>query len=434
MKIQNLVVRSAFLIMMVSSNLYGMSVTSASYRYGDTIPAANEGNLYGHSGPNLSPQFSISDIPAGTKSFALIMDDPDAWGFVHWVMYWNNANITSLAENTIPSGAVQGTNTAGLIGYLGPCPPSDHRYNIRVYALNSVLSLSIGFTSDQLNAVMAAHILDSNTLLGYFPGGGIASCVYALSSTNVSYNASSQTGSVTFTTAPSNCGWMTTSNAPSWVYILSGDSGTGNGTVTYSVAANQGTARTGTIAVAGKTFTITQRAAPPGSISLTSGWNFISLPRLPPNSAVSEVLKDVSANLQIVWSYDNQLKQWFSFRKGLPSTLTTMEAVKGYWVYMNAPGTITMTQWNLLPSTRVNLFEGWNLVGYAGADNGDVTTALAGISSNWSALWSWTGEKWYARVMSMPVLPDAIGSLSVLNPGKAYWIKIRPGMATDWTQ
>jgi Raf kinase inhibitor-like YbhB/YbcL family protein len=435
MKIQKLIVWSAFfMIVMTFSTLYGMTVTSTSYRYGDNIPAANEGNLYGHSGSNLSPQLSVSDVPAGTRSFALIMDDPDAGGYVHWLMYWNNPNITSMGENSIPSGAVQGMNTAGQTSYLGPCPPSDHKYNVRIYALSSALSLPIGFTLGQLNSALAGYVLDSNILLGYFPSGGVASCTYTLSSTSVSYNASSHSGSVTFTTAPNNCGWVTTSNALFWVNILAGNSGTGNGRVIYSVDANSGIARTGTIAIAGKTFTITQRAAPPGSISLSSGWNFISLPRQPPNTAISEVLKDVSANLQIVWSYDNEWKQWFAYKKGLPSTLTTMEAGKGYWVYMNAPGTITMTQWNLLPSTKVNLFEGWNLIGYAGADNEEVTTALGGISGNWSVLWNWTGEKWYAKVISMPVLPDAIGSLSVLNPGKAYWIKIRPGMATDWTQ
>jgi Raf kinase inhibitor-like YbhB/YbcL family protein len=435
MKIQKLIVWSAsFMIAIISGNLYGMTVTSASYSYGDNIPAANEGNLYGHSGSNLSPQLSVSDVPAGTTSFALVMDDPDAGGFVHWLMYWNNANITSMGENSIPAGAVQGMNTAGQTSYLGPCPPSDHRYTLRIYALSSALSLPVGFTLGQLNSAMAAYVLDSNILLGYFPSGGVASCAYTLSSTSVSYNASGHAGSVAFTTVPGSCGWVTTNNAPFWVTILAGNSGTGNGTVRYSVAPNSDTARTGTIAVAGKTFTVTQRAAPPTSISLTSGWNFISLPRQPANTAISEVLKDVSANLHIVWSYDNESKQWSSYKKGLPSTLTTMEPGKGYWVYMDASGTITMTGWNLLPSTKVNLFEGWNLIGYAGENNQDITTALDSISSNWSAVWNWTGGKWYAKVISMPVLTDAIGQLTVLNPGRAYWIKIRPGMAPDWTQ
>jgi Raf kinase inhibitor-like YbhB/YbcL family protein len=194
---------------MTSGRLYGLTVTSTGFGYGDNIPAAQEGNLHGHSGPNLSPQLTVSDIPAGTRSYALIMDDPDAPAYVHWLMYWNNTNITSMNENSIPAGAVQGMNTAWQTGYLGPCPPSDHRYRISIYALSFGTSLPSGFTVDRLNAVLAAYALDRNTLLGYFPGGGVASCTYTLSETSVNYNASSHSGSVPLTAARATAdGWQ----------------------------------------------------------------------------------------------------------------------------------------------------------------------------------------------------------------------------------
>jgi Raf kinase inhibitor-like YbhB/YbcL family protein len=161
-----------FGIILIAGNVLGMTVTSTAYNNGANIPQANACTDLG--GSNLSPQLSLGSIPAGTQAFALIMDDPDAPGgtFVHWLMYWNNAGITSMNQNSIPAGAVQGMNDNGTINYFGPCPPSNHRYSITIYALNAALSLTAGFTRSQLENAISGKTLANCVLLGYYPSGG----------------------------------------------------------------------------------------------------------------------------------------------------------------------------------------------------------------------------------------------------------------------
>lgn len=109
-------------------------------------------NGYGCHGENISPRLSWNNIPAGTKSFAVTMYDPDApKGWWHWVVFNIPSNITRLDQNAgnsnsekLPAGAVQSQTNFGTTGYGGPCPPiSDkfHRYIVTVYALKSTLPI-----------------------------------------------------------------------------------------------------------------------------------------------------------------------------------------------------------------------------------------------------------------------------------------------------
>ncbi|MGB9619287.1 MAG: YbhB/YbcL family Raf kinase inhibitor-like protein, partial [Armatimonadota bacterium] len=111
-----------------------------------------------------------------TKTLALICDDPDAphrtW--VHWVLFNLPARVTRLPENVpplpkLPSGALQGRNDFGKIGYGGPAPPSGtHRYFFKVYAVDTVLSLEPGATKDRLLKAMDGHILAQGELVGRY--------------------------------------------------------------------------------------------------------------------------------------------------------------------------------------------------------------------------------------------------------------------------
>lgn len=103
---------------------------------------------------------------------------------------------------------------------------------------------------------------DVNGVTVLYGTGNTPVCSYTLSSTSVSYAASGGSGSISVTVNDSSCTWTATSNAPSWIMVSSGSSGTGNGTVSYSVAANTGASRSGTNSVAAKTFTVNQAAAP----------------------------------------------------------------------------------------------------------------------------------------------------------------------------
>ena len=110
-------------------------------------------------GPDVSPPLEWTSPPAGTKSFALVCEDPDAPSglWVHWVLWGIPPTATALPEGvnraaTLPDGSRQGRNDFGKVGHNGPCPPrgKPHRYFYRLYALDAVPSLEPGATRQQL--------------------------------------------------------------------------------------------------------------------------------------------------------------------------------------------------------------------------------------------------------------------------------------------
>ena len=147
------------------------SISSGAFGQGDTIPVE-----YTCDGSDISPPLVFSGIPGGTKSIALIMDDPDAPGgiWVHWVIYNMPADTRELAKGmpragTLPDGSRQGTSDFGKTGYSGPCPPSGtHRYYFKTYALDTVLDLQPGASKAQLENAMQGHVLAKAELMGKY--------------------------------------------------------------------------------------------------------------------------------------------------------------------------------------------------------------------------------------------------------------------------
>jgi Raf kinase inhibitor-like YbhB/YbcL family protein len=128
-------------------------------------------------GADVSPPLSWTPAPAGTQSFALIMDDPDApvGTWVHWVRYNLPANTRELPEGVekqeqLAGGATQGRNDFRRIGYGGPCPPlgKPHRYYFKLYALDTELTLKTGATKPELERAMKSHILGKTELMGRY--------------------------------------------------------------------------------------------------------------------------------------------------------------------------------------------------------------------------------------------------------------------------
>jgi Raf kinase inhibitor-like YbhB/YbcL family protein len=135
------------------------------------IPTQNSCN-----GKDISLALAWGDPPAGTKSFTLIMDDPDAKavaGFVwiHWVIFNIPPQTRTLAENLVKTnpladGSIQGKNSFGKIGYGGPCPPSGlHHYVFKLFALDIMLNASPGATSGVIIQKMNGHILAQTELV-----------------------------------------------------------------------------------------------------------------------------------------------------------------------------------------------------------------------------------------------------------------------------
>ena len=149
-----------------------LKLTSTAFEPGSTIP-----KKFTCDGPDVSPALAWSGAPAGTQSFALIMDDPDApvGTWVHWVLYDLPTGTHELAEGVpkqeeLPNGARQGRNDFRRIGYGGPCPPPGpaHRYFFKLYALDAPLALTPGATKAEVEAAMRGHILAHAELMGRY--------------------------------------------------------------------------------------------------------------------------------------------------------------------------------------------------------------------------------------------------------------------------
>jgi len=128
-------------------------------------------------GEDVAPPLAWSDAPATTRSFALIVDDPDApdpaapkMTWVHWVLYDLPASVHDLPEGgNTPAGARDGANDWQRIGYGGPCPPiGRHRYFFKLYALDAVLGDLRRPTKAQLLAAMQPHVLAQAELVGTY--------------------------------------------------------------------------------------------------------------------------------------------------------------------------------------------------------------------------------------------------------------------------
>jgi Raf kinase inhibitor-like YbhB/YbcL family protein len=142
-----------------------------------TSPAfVNSGDIppdYTCDGPDLSPPLAWRDAPSTTVSFALIMDDPDARNFTHWVLFNLPPNLRELPQglpraNHLENGAIHGKGFGGN-HYGGPCPPRNaHTYRLVLYALDTMLDLAAGASKENVLKAMEGHILAVATLTGRY--------------------------------------------------------------------------------------------------------------------------------------------------------------------------------------------------------------------------------------------------------------------------
>ena len=148
-----------------------VQITSSAFSEGGMIP-----ERYTCDGTDVSPDLAWTGIPEGTRSLALICDDPDApmGTWVHWVLFNIPPDETGLPAEVAPeaslsNGPIHGTNDFSRLGYGGPCPPGGtHRYYFKLYALDTKLNLDSGATKAQLEDAMESHILAEGQLMGKY--------------------------------------------------------------------------------------------------------------------------------------------------------------------------------------------------------------------------------------------------------------------------
>lgn len=142
-----------------------MKLTSTAFEQYQEIPSR-----YTCDGEDLSPPIFFQDVPKTVKSYALIVEDPDApkGTFDHWIAWNIPADATGLPEGI--SAPQEGVNHFGSYGYRGPCPPPGpaHRYFFRVFALDTILTLRKGATKEELQEAIKGHILSQAELVGTY--------------------------------------------------------------------------------------------------------------------------------------------------------------------------------------------------------------------------------------------------------------------------
>jgi Raf kinase inhibitor-like YbhB/YbcL family protein len=143
-----------------------MLLTSPSFENNAAIP-----KKYTCDGGDINPELLIQNVPDDAKSLALILDDPDAPNgiFTHWVVWNIDPRTMSIKQESVPPKSSEGKNSAGRVGYIGPCPPSGvHHYHFKMYALDAMLALPEGASKAELEKSMQGHILEETDFVGTY--------------------------------------------------------------------------------------------------------------------------------------------------------------------------------------------------------------------------------------------------------------------------
>ena len=168
------IIAATTLVLLQNGYAMTMKLSSPNFSNNGDMPSK-----YTCEGEDLSPKLTWSDLPPGTKSLALIVDDPDApdpkapkMTYVHWVLYnippTTDAIVEGIRSSNLPKGAQEGINDWKRAGYGGPCPPiGRHRYFFKLYALDTPLNLKKP-TKTELEKAMEGHILGKAELIGTY--------------------------------------------------------------------------------------------------------------------------------------------------------------------------------------------------------------------------------------------------------------------------
>jgi Raf kinase inhibitor-like YbhB/YbcL family protein len=153
------------------NTLHPFTITSPDFPDGGPLSQRNEINKFGCTGSNIAPELDWKNVPAGTKSFVMLMSDYDAplaGGFHHWIVYNIPSNARELEGN---HAFTEGTTSYGFIGYGGPCPPptgETHHYLFLLYAINIAQVGGQGLKFGDVISAIRGHVLGATSIIGTF--------------------------------------------------------------------------------------------------------------------------------------------------------------------------------------------------------------------------------------------------------------------------
>jgi Raf kinase inhibitor-like YbhB/YbcL family protein len=141
-----------------------LTLSSDAFADGEAIPSRNTCD-----GEDVSPQLSWADAPAQAGAYVLIVRDPTAGGFVHWVLTDIPANVTELPEGRGDTIGIPGQNDFGRVGWGGPCPPSgEHQYEFTLYAVTGPLQMDGSITADDVDRALGTNLVGTAHLSGVY--------------------------------------------------------------------------------------------------------------------------------------------------------------------------------------------------------------------------------------------------------------------------
>ncbi len=163
--------RTSHVALASSNALHPFTITSPDFQDGGPLSQKNEFNKFGCTGSNIAPELDWKNVPAGTKSFVMLMSDydaPIAGGFHHWIVYNIPAGARQLEGN---HPFTEGTTSFGFTGYGGPCPPATgeiHHYLFLLYAINIAHVGGQGLKFGEVVSAIRGHVLGATSIIGTF--------------------------------------------------------------------------------------------------------------------------------------------------------------------------------------------------------------------------------------------------------------------------
>ncbi len=155
-----------------------------------------------------------------------------------------------------------------------------------------------------------------------------------------------------------------------------------------------------------------------GGAALSPGWNLVSLPAQPADTAIASVLSSIAGSYQVVWAYDGRTWQVYDPNDLAGSTLTTMQVGNGYWIKMTSGHRLSVS--GAAPPSSLSLSQGWNLVGYNGPSCTAASTALSSLGAALRVSWGYPSQGWQSYDPTNGAQPSTFQ----LCPGAGYWIDV----------